>query len=58
LSGIVTLVVSYYLFAQFTANVVAIIIALCSGYVVMFLLSSFIENKILAGHKKEAYIAG
>lgn len=58
LSGIVTLIVSYYLFAQFTANVVAIIIALCTGYVVMFILSSFIEHKILARYKKETYIAG
>ncbi len=44
--GIVTLVVAYYVLAQMSDNVVAIITALCSGYVVMFLLSSFAEYRI------------
>ncbi|PAJ74591.1 hypothetical protein CJF42_09735 [Pseudoalteromonas sp. NBT06-2] len=45
--GIVTLVAAYYLLSQMTDNVVAIIAALCSGYVVMFILSSIAERKIL-----------
>lgn len=44
--GIVTLVVTYYVLSQMSENVVAIITALCSGYVVMFLLSSFAEYRI------------
>lgn len=42
--GIVT---AYYLLSQMTENVVAIITALCSGYVVMFILSSIAERQIL-----------
>ena len=44
--GIVTLVITYYVLSQVSENVVAIITALCSGYVVMFLLSSFAEYRI------------
>ncbi|WP_017219733.1 lipopolysaccharide biosynthesis protein [Moritella dasanensis] len=47
LMGIVTLVAAYYLLSQMTANVVAIITALCSGYVAMFILSSIAERQIL-----------
>ncbi|NRA83549.1 MAG: hypothetical protein HRU22_07220 [Gammaproteobacteria bacterium] len=47
LMGIVTLVAAYYLLSQMTENVVAIITALCSGYVVMFILSSIAERQIL-----------
>ena len=45
--GIVTLVVTYYALSQFSENVVAIITALCTGYVVMFALSSFAEYRII-----------
>jgi O-antigen/teichoic acid export membrane protein len=47
LMGIVTLVVAYYLLSKITENVIAIITALCSGYVVMFILSSIAERQIL-----------
>jgi len=46
--GIVTLVVAYYSLSQFSENVVAIITALCTSYVVMFALSSFAEYRIIA----------
>ncbi|WP_318460767.1 lipopolysaccharide biosynthesis protein [Photobacterium leiognathi] len=51
LSGIVTLVASYYLLSIFTENVVAIIVALCLGYVMMFILSTIEERKILKGYQ-------
>jgi O-antigen/teichoic acid export membrane protein len=50
-SGIITLVGSFYVFSQLTANVVAIIIALCTGYLMMFILSSIVERQILNGYK-------
>lgn len=46
LTGIATLVVMFYVISAFTDNVVAIIIALCSGYLMMFILSSFKEKQI------------
>ena len=57
LTGIVTLVISYHLFSQFTQNVVAIITALCTGYIVMFVISSFVERKILKQVEIDADIA-
>ncbi len=51
--GIVTLVVTYYVLSQMTENVVAIITALCSGYVVMFILSSFAEYRIINGKAEQ-----
>ncbi len=53
LSGIVTLVVSYYLLALFTANVVAIIVALGFGYVMMFILSTIAEQQILREYRRQ-----
>ncbi|QUM76833.1 hypothetical protein HWV00_11630 [Moritella sp. 24] len=50
ISGIVTLILSFELFSQFTENVVAIIVALCSGYLMMFILSSIVERHILKSH--------
>ena len=47
LAGIVALVAAYYLVAEFTANVVAIIVALGLGYMVMFILSTLAERQIL-----------
>ncbi|MCQ4110825.1 hypothetical protein [Aeromonas sp. JL9] len=47
LAGIVALVTAYYLVAEFTANVVAIIVALGLGYMVMFILSTLAERQIL-----------
>ncbi|MGL5567015.1 MAG: hypothetical protein ACRDC4_14920, partial [Plesiomonas sp.] len=41
------LVAAYYLVAEFTANVVAIIVALGLGYMVMFILSTLAERQIL-----------
>ncbi|WP_064609055.1 lipopolysaccharide biosynthesis protein [Photobacterium sp. J15] len=52
LSGIVTLVAAYYLLSVFTANVVAIIVALCMGYVMMFILSSIAEHRILRRYRQ------
>ncbi|MCW8328716.1 hypothetical protein MD588_07830 [Photobacterium sp. SDRW27] len=52
ISGIVTLVAAYYLLAVFTTNVVAIIVALGMGYVMMFILSSIAENRILRGYRE------
>lgn len=53
LSGIVTLVISYYLLALFTANVVAIIVALGFGYVMMFILSTIAEQQILREYRRQ-----
>ncbi|OBU22198.1 lipopolysaccharide biosynthesis protein [Photobacterium aquimaris] len=53
ISGIVTLVVSYYLLALFTANVVAIIVALGLGYVMMFILSTIAEQQILRDYRRQ-----
>ena len=53
LSGIVTLVISYYLLALFTANVVAIIVALGFGYVMMFILSTIAEQQILREYRHQ-----
>ncbi|EDM65726.1 hypothetical protein PE36_10008 [Moritella sp. PE36] len=50
ISGIFTLMLSFQLLSQFTDNVVAIIIALCSGYLMMFILSSVVERQILKSH--------
>ncbi len=47
LAGIVALVAAYYLVAEFTANVVAIIVAQGLGYLVMFILSTLAERQIL-----------
>lgn len=47
LVGIVALVAAYYLVAEFTANVVAIIVALGLGYLAMFILSTLAERRIL-----------
>ncbi|MFM4711645.1 hypothetical protein ACEUEC_09895 [Aeromonas veronii] len=47
LAGIVALIAAYYLVAEFTANVVAIIVALGLGYMVMFILSTLAERQIL-----------
>nr|BCK60350.1 hypothetical protein [Aeromonas hydrophila] len=41
------LVAAYYLVARFTTNVVAIIVALGLGYLVMFVLSTLAEQRIL-----------
>ncbi|MGF1777417.1 lipopolysaccharide biosynthesis protein [Vibrio nomapromontoriensis] len=46
LLGIVTMVVMFYLISALTSNVAAIIVALCLGYVMMFILSSFKEKQI------------
>ena len=47
LSGIVTLVAAFYFLSMFTTNVVAIIVALGLGYVMMFILSTIAEQRIL-----------
>lgn len=47
LAGIVALVAAYYLVAEFTTNVVAIIVALGLGYLAMFILSTLAEYRIL-----------
>ena len=41
------LVAAYYLVAEFTTNVVAIIVALGLGYMAMFFLSTLAEQRIL-----------
>ncbi|MEZ8197025.1 MULTISPECIES: lipopolysaccharide biosynthesis protein [Vibrio] len=46
LAGIATLIIMFYVISAFTDNVVAIITALCSGYMMMFILSSFKEKQI------------
>lgn len=55
ISGIVTLVVSFELFNQFTDNVIAIIVALCCGYLMMFILSSAVERQILKSYNITIY---
>lgn len=47
LGGILALVISYYLYTRFTDNVVAVVLALGSGYMLMFITSSFVERKVL-----------
>jgi len=47
ISGILTLVCSFYIYSQFTDHVLAIISALGSGYLMMFILSSLLERQIL-----------
>ncbi|MGF1833758.1 hypothetical protein [Photobacterium sanguinicancri] len=47
LSGIVSLVIGYYGLSLFTNNIVAIIAALGLGYMMMFILSTIAERKIL-----------
>ncbi|MBW8183088.1 hypothetical protein [Shewanella nanhaiensis] len=46
-SGIVALIASYYIYSQITANVVAVILALGTGYLLMFLISALVEKHIL-----------
>ncbi len=46
-SGILALVTSFYLYTQFTDNILSIISALGTGYLMMFLLSSLVERQIL-----------
>lgn len=52
LSGIVTLVAAFYFLSMFTTNVVAIIVALGLGYVMMFILSTIAEQRILRRQQK------
>lgn len=51
-SGILALIISYYLYSQITDNVVAVTLALGTGYLLMFLLSSLVEKWILNLPKK------
>lgn len=53
IAGIVTLVSSFYFYMQFTQNVVSIISALGTGYLIMFLFSSAVERKILKGNSQK-----
>ncbi|WP_065188280.1 lipopolysaccharide biosynthesis protein [Shewanella woodyi] len=46
-SGIVALIASYYIYSQITDNVVAVILALGTGYLLMFLISGQVEKRIL-----------
>ncbi|QYK02243.1 hypothetical protein K0I62_04510 [Shewanella psychrotolerans] len=47
LGGILALIISYYLYTRFTDNVVAVVLALGSGYMLMFIMSSFVERKVV-----------
>jgi len=47
LSGILALIGSYYIYSRITDNVVAVILALGSGYMLMFILSSVIERQVV-----------
>ncbi|BAJ00567.1 MATE family efflux transporter [Shewanella violacea] len=46
ISGIIGLIVSYYLYSEATDNVVAVILALGTGYLLMFIISSLVERQI------------
>ncbi|EDQ02134.1 hypothetical protein KT99_20079 [Shewanella benthica KT99] len=46
ISGIFGLIVSYYIYSKVTDNVVAVILALGTGYLLMFILSSLVERQI------------
>ncbi|MBE7215655.1 hypothetical protein MK852_11950 [Shewanella benthica] len=46
ISGIFGLIVSYYIYSEVTDNVVAVILALGTGYLLMFILSSLVERQI------------
>lgn len=50
-SGIVALIASYYIYSQITDNVVAVILALGTGYLLMFLISGQVEKRILKQDK-------
>ncbi len=54
LSGIGALIGSYYIYSRITDNVVAVILALGSGYLLMFILSSIVERLIVKRVKKNA----
>ncbi|WP_394147339.1 hypothetical protein [Shewanella atlantica] len=47
LSGILALIGSYYIYSRITDNVVAVILSLGSGYLLMFILSSIVESRVL-----------
>jgi len=53
-SGILALIISYYLYTRITDNVVAVILALGTGYLLMFLLSSLVEKRIINRLKKHS----
>lgn len=46
ISGILALIGSYYIYGRVTDNVVAVILALGTGYLLMFIISSFVERNI------------
>ena len=54
-SGILALIASYYLYSRITDNVVAVILALGTGYLLMFLLSSLIEKRIINKPKERSH---
>ena len=53
IGGILALIVSYYLYTRVTDNVVAVVLALGSGYMLMFILSSFVERKVMLARQPE-----
>ncbi len=50
ISGIFALIASYYIYSEITDNVVAVILALGTGYLLMFIFSSMVERQI---HRRE-----
>ncbi|MCL1059626.1 hypothetical protein L2729_16770 [Shewanella gelidimarina] len=51
IAGIVTLVAMFYILRAFTDNVVAVILAMGCGYVLMFIISSVMEYRLVRQHK-------
>ena len=47
-SGIVTLLLSFFVWRLYTEHVVSIILALGSAYLLMFLLSTLAERRLLS----------
>ncbi len=50
ISGILALISSYYFYSRITDNVVAVILSLGTGYLLMFIISGFLERKICKNH--------
>ncbi|MCL1092543.1 hypothetical protein [Shewanella kaireitica] len=52
-AGVVTLIAMFYILRVFTDNVVAVILAMGCGYLMMFIISSVIEYRLIQQHKRE-----
>ncbi|QQX79426.1 hypothetical protein JK628_18130 [Shewanella sp. KX20019] len=54
ITGVMTLIAMFYILRQVTDNVVAVILAMGCGYVLMFIISSVLEYRLVKQHKLTA----